>query len=105
MLPGYFPPVVTTYGIEQHSAVVQNINRLVQQQQLQQSPSAAGGGPGAQSGAGGKSFILLSLPGDTTQANIQNLVATVYQLEGRSVEYASQAVNTLLAVSGTGVVL
>ncbi|XP_042904760.1 uncharacterized protein [Parasteatoda tepidariorum] len=61
MLPGYFPPMVTTYGIEQHSAVVQNINR-------QQQP--------------GKNLILLSLPGNTPQANIQNLVATVYQLDG-----------------------
>ncbi|GIY66924.1 uncharacterized protein CDAR_260081 [Caerostris darwini] len=82
MLPGYFPPVVTTYGIEQHSAVVQNINRIVQQQQQQQpqSPGSAGS-PGVVSAAG-KSFILLSLPTDSNPANIQNLVATVYQLDG-----------------------
>ncbi|XP_054722219.1 uncharacterized protein LOC129231851 isoform X2 [Uloborus diversus] len=76
MLPGYFPPVVTAYGIEQHSAVVQNINRLVQQQQ-QQAPSPQS--PGAPAG---KSFILLSLPGENPPANLQNLVATVYQLDG-----------------------
>ncbi|KFM72828.1 hypothetical protein X975_19781, partial [Stegodyphus mimosarum] len=79
MLPGYFPPVVTAYGIEQHSAVVQNINRLVQQQQQPQNPGSAS--PGVNSAAG-KSFILLSLPTDGTPANVQNLVATVYQLDG-----------------------
>lgn len=81
MLPGYFPPVVTAYGIEQHSAVVQNINRIVHQQQQQpQSPGSIS--PGVVSNAG-KSFIVLSLPGDATAANIQNLVATVYQLDGK----------------------
>lgn len=80
MLPGYFPPVVTAYGIEQHSAVVQNINRLVQQQQSQGSGSCS---PGVASNPG-KSFIVLSLPGDASAANIQNLVATVYQLDGNT---------------------
>ncbi|CAL1296436.1 unnamed protein product [Larinioides sclopetarius] len=86
MLPGYFPPVVTTYGIEQHSAVVQNINRIVQQQQQQQQQPQSPGStsPGVASGAG-KSFILLSLPADSTPANIQNLVATVYQLDGSTI--------------------
>ncbi|GFS66594.1 uncharacterized protein TNIN_258781 [Trichonephila inaurata madagascariensis] len=85
MLPGYFPPVVTAYGIEQHSAVVQNINRLVQQQQQQQpqqQPQSPGStSPGIVSGAG-KSFILLTVPGESTPANIQNLMAAVYQLDG-----------------------
>ncbi|GBL82062.1 hypothetical protein AVEN_50627-1 [Araneus ventricosus] len=87
MLPGYFPPVVTTYGIEQHSAVVQNINRIVQQQQQQQQQQPQNPGstsPGVASGTG-KSFILLSLPADSTPANIQNLVATVYQLDGSTI--------------------
>ena len=92
MLPGYFPPVVTAYGIEQHSAVVQNINRVIQQQQQQQQPqqqqqqqaaSPASICPSAVSNAAGKSFIVLSLPGDASTANIQNLVATVYQLDGK----------------------
>lgn len=80
MLPGYFPPVVSAYGIEQHSAVVQNINRLVQQQQQQQQQIPGSVSPGA-----GKSFILLSLPGDANPTNIQNLVATVYQLDANVV--------------------
>ncbi|GFS89657.1 uncharacterized protein NPIL_49761 [Nephila pilipes] len=85
MLPGYFPPVVTAYGIEQHSAVVQNINRIVQQQQQQQ-PQQQPQSPGSTSpgvvSAAGKSFILLTVPGESTPANIQNLVAAVYQLDG-----------------------
>lgn len=85
MLPGYFPPVVTAYGIEQHSAVVQNINRIVQQQQQQQpqqQPQSPGStSPGIVSGAG-KSFILLTVPSESTPANIQNLMAAVYQLDG-----------------------
>ncbi|XP_055938298.1 mucin-5AC-like [Argiope bruennichi] len=88
MLPGYFPPVVTTYGIEQHSAVVQNINRIVQQQQQPLNPGSIS--PGVASGAG-KSFILLSLPADSTPANIQNLVATVYQLDGSTVTESPSA--------------
>lgn len=100
MLPGYFPPVVTAYGIEQHSAVVQNINKLVQQQQqLQQQQAQSPGSisPSAVGSAAGKSFIVLSLPGDATAANIQNLVATVYQLDGNTAETANEPIPNITA--------
>lgn len=58
MVPSYFP----AYSIEQHSAVVQNINRIVQ--------------------GSGKSFLLLPIPSDASPTQLQNLMASVCQLDG-----------------------